>query len=151
MGDSARISVYALETSLVFSTGHDGAAVGATFLSTNRRFWKGRWLLSRAVGRRGGEHPVAYASQKLTPTQCNWAVIEREAYAVIWALQKYKSVIWGADVKVYVDHNPLTFLVETAPKSAKLTRWLLALQEFPVKLEYKRGVEHKVPDCLSRL
>ena len=27
----------------------------------------------------GDEHPVAYASSKLTVTQCNWAVIEREA------------------------------------------------------------------------
>jgi hypothetical protein len=100
---------------------------------------------------KGGEHPVAYASQKFNSSQANWATIEKEAYAVIWALQKYRSIIFGAEITVYVDHNPLTYLVETAPKSAKLTRWLLALQEFPIKIVYKRGVDHKVPDCLSRL
>jgi len=100
----------------------------------------------------GGEHPVAYASQKLTKTQSQWATIEKEAYAVTWALQKYRSVIFGADITVYVDHNPLTFLVESAPKSAKLTRWMLALQEFNIKLEYKRGqTVHQVADCLSRI
>ena len=99
----------------------------------------------------GGEHPVAYASQKLTTTQGNWAVIEREAYAVIWGLQKYRDIIFGAEITVYVDHNPLTFLSESATKSAKLTRWLLALQEFNLKLEYKRGVNNKVADFLSRI
>ena len=33
----------------------------------------------------GNEHPVGFASQKLTSTQCCWSVIEREAYAIVWA------------------------------------------------------------------
>jgi hypothetical protein len=99
----------------------------------------------------GEEHPVAYASQKLTSTQCAWAVIEKEAYAVIWALQKYRSIIFGTKITVFVDHNPLTYMIESAPKSAKLTRWLLALQEFNVTIVYKKGVEHQLADCLSRL
>ena len=31
----------------------------------------------------GQEHPIAYGSQKLTPTQSAWSTIEREAYAII--------------------------------------------------------------------
>ena len=31
---------------------------------------------------------------------------------------------------VYYDHNPLQYVRECAPKSAKLLRWALALQEF---------------------
>jgi len=99
----------------------------------------------------GNEHPIAYASQKLSTTQCNWAVIEKEAYAVMWGLQKYRSITFGSEITVYVDHNPLTYLSEMAPSSAKLTRWLLALQEFNLKIVYKRGVDHKVADFLSRV
>jgi len=29
------------------------------------------------------EHPIAYGSQKLSPTQSNWSTTEREAYAVV--------------------------------------------------------------------
>ena len=96
----------------------------------------------------GNEHPIAYASQKLSATQCNWAVIEKEAYAVMWGLQKYRSITFGSEITVYVDHNPLTYLSEMAPSSAKLTRWLLALQEFNLKIIYKRGVDHKVADFI---
>ena len=97
------------------------------------------------------EHPIAFASKKLSSTQCAWATIEREAYAVIWGLQKYRDLIFGTHVTVFVDHNPLTYLTDTAPKSAKLTRWLLALQEFTVTLTYKKGVQNKVADFLSRI
>ena len=33
---------------------------------------------------------------------------------------------------VYFDHNPLTYIKDCAPKSAKLSRWSLALQEFEI-------------------
>jgi len=99
----------------------------------------------------GDEHPVAYASSKLTVTQCNWAVIEREAYAIVWALSRFHNIIFGAPIVVFCDHNPLKFLTESAPKSAKLTRWSLALQAYDLTIKYLRGTSNKVADCLSRL
>ena len=78
-------------------------------------------------------------------------MIEKEAYAVIWALLKYRQIIFGSEITVYVDHNPLTYLSESAAKSAKLTRWLLALQEFKLTIKYNRGVDHGVADFLSRI
>jgi RNase H-like domain found in reverse transcriptase len=99
----------------------------------------------------GQEHPIAYSSMKLTPTQCAWATVEKEAFAVTWALQKFRDVIFGVPITVYVDHNPLTYLVASAPRSAKLTRWLLAIQEYNITIKYKKGVTNKIADCLSRL
>ena len=96
----------------------------------------------------GVEQPLAFASQKLNPTQQIWSTIEREAYAVIWAL-KYRDLIFGSKVIVYCDHNPLQYIRECAPKSAKL-RWSLALQEFDLDLVYKKGSSNVVADWLSR-
>jgi len=76
------------------------------------------------------ERPIAFFSQKLTPTQQSWATIEKEAFAVIVALRKYKHWVFGSQIEVVSDHNPLTYLDETAPKSAKLMCWSLALQQF---------------------
>jgi len=84
-------------------------------------------------------------------TQCAWSVIEREAYAVVWALGRFRNIIFGAQISVFTDHNPLKYLNESMPKSAKLTSWSLALQEYDLVLKYTRGTCNSVADCLSRV
>ena len=80
----------------------------------------------------GIERPIAFVSQKLNETQRRWATVEKEAFAALTMLRKYRQWIFGTKVLVVSDHNPLTYLTETAPSSAKLMRWALALQQFDV-------------------
>jgi len=119
----------------VLHTDARGRAVGATLEQRDEK---------------GVEQPLAFASQKLTPTQSAWYTIEREAYAVIWALNKYRNFIFGTRVTVCCDHNPLQYNKECAPKIAKLMRWSLALQEFDVDFRYQKGSSNVVADWLSR-
>jgi hypothetical protein len=99
----------------------------------------------------GCEYPVAFASAKLSETQSRWSTIEREAYAVIWALKKFRPWILFSKVFVFSDHNPLKYLTESAPKSSKLTRWALALQEFDLCFNYRPAERHQAADFLSRM
>jgi len=99
----------------------------------------------------GSEKPIAFASLKLTTTQQAWATVEMEAFAVIWSLQKFRNLTFGAHIIVYSDHNPLTFVTEGLTKSAKLMRWALALQEYNIEFRYRPGSKNVVADCLSRL
>jgi len=48
----------------------------------------------------GIEQPLAFASQKLTKSQSAWATIEREAYAIIWAIKRYRNLVYGAHYSV---------------------------------------------------
>ena len=98
----------------------------------------------------GTERPVEFVSSKLNLTQMKWSTIEKETYATIWALKKFRKWIFGKPVVVYTDHNPITYLTDAAPKSAKLMRWALAIQEYDVTFHYKVGSKN-VADCLSRL
>jgi len=98
----------------------------------------------------GVEQPLAFASQKLSDTQMGWSTIEREAYAVIWALNRFRDLIFGSRVSVFCDHNPLQYIRECAAKSAKLLRWSVALQEFDLEFRYKKGSHNVVADLLSR-
>ena len=98
----------------------------------------------------GNEKPISFASSKLTGSQLQWAAVEKEAYAVIWALNKFRTWCFGAPVTIFSDSNPLTYITSGATKSAKLTRWALALQEFDVSFKYRKGVLNVVPDFLSR-
>ena len=99
--------------------------------------------LSQPYGDR--ERPVTLASSKLTATQQNWATIEKEAYSALWSLHKFRHWIFGKRVTLYSDHNPITFLTQTTPKSSKLMRWALTIQEFEVVF-----CLNAVADCLSR-
>ena len=103
------------------------------------------------VDNEGIERPVSFISQKLTDTQRRWATIEKEAYAIIWALNKLKEILIGSKINVFTDHNPLVYLTESMSKSAKLVRWSLSLQNFDILLNYKKGKLNVVADCLSRL
>ena len=93
---------------------------------------------------------VAFSSCKLTPTQRNWSVIENEAYAAIWALNKFKYWIFSANLIIlYSDYNPLAYLINTTPKSSKLIRWSLALQEYNVCFKYRAGRLNEAPTMIS--
>jgi len=98
----------------------------------------------------GVEHPLAFASQKLSGPQCVWSTIEREAYAIIWALDKFRDIVFGSKITVVCDYNQLHYIRDCAPKSAKLLRGSLALQEFDLENKYKRGSDYVVADYLSR-
>jgi len=97
------------------------------------------------------EKPIAFGSAKLAPNQQNWSAIEAEAYAAIWALKKYSNFVFSMPVTVFSDHNPLTYITEGATKSAKLTRWALALQQFNVSFKYRPAQRNRVADLMSRL
>jgi len=98
----------------------------------------------------GNEHPIAFASQKLSETQTRWATIEKEAYAVIFALKKFDYLVFGRKILLYSDHNPLSYLTTSLPKSAKLTRWALSLSRYDIKVFHVKGKDNIVADFLSR-
>jgi len=69
------------------------------------------------------------------------STIEREAFAVIYALRKFRNFVFATEVTIFSDHNPLMYLRECAPKSAKLTRWALGSKNSTLFGHIGLGVE----------
>lgn len=99
----------------------------------------------------GRDRPIAFLSKKLTPSEAKWSTIEREAFAVVWALGRLETWLFGGKIKVLTDHNPLVYLSSTPSSSARLTRWALALQKFNLVFEHVKGTMNVCADALSRL
>ena len=98
----------------------------------------------------GKELFIAFASSKLSDVQTRWSTIEKEAYAVIFALRKFDVWVFGAKINLYSDHNPLQYLVSCAPRSAKLTRWALSLTRYDLNVQQIKGTDNVSADFLSR-
>ena len=72
--------------------------------------------------------------------------------AIIWALQIFYRYLYGeASVKIFTDHQPLTYALSRKNQNTKMKRWKAALVEFNYELIYKPGKANVVADMLSRI
>ena len=99
----------------------------------------------------GVEHPISFASRLLSKAERNYPVIEREALGVVWALAKFRTMVYGYELDIRVDHQPLTSLFKDKTLEGKLSRWALKVAEYNATITYRPGRLNTVPDCLSRL
>jgi hypothetical protein len=97
-----------------------------------------------------GLQPIAYESHKFNDKEVNWPTHERELYAIVYALQKWRHYVGTRDVKVFTDHAPLRYINTQASLSPKQTRWVEFLQRFSLDIQYKPGPSNVVADALSR-
>lgn len=102
-------------------------------------------------GEKEDEHPVEYASRLLTAAEKNYSTTEREALAVIWALNKFRAYVEGHPVTVVTDHQALKWLMNLKSPAGRLARWALQLQTFNIiNITYQPGKLNTVADALSR-
>ena len=81
------------------------------------------------LGEDGKDHPKAFASKVLSKTERNWSVTEREAYAIVWAVNYFRSFPLGNRFKLLSDHKPLCWLRQMQNPQPKIARWILQLEE----------------------
>jgi hypothetical protein len=67
-------------------------------------------------------HAIAYASKTLTGAQLNYATIEKELLAAVFAIDKFISYLVGPKVIVYTDHVALKYLLTKKYATPRLIR-----------------------------
>lgn len=97
----------------------------------------------------GIEKPIAFGSRTLNKTEANYSTTEKEALAIMWAIDKYKPYLYGNKFLLITDHKPLTF-IKSSFKNSKILRWRLELENFDYEVKYKEGKTNVVADALSR-
>ena len=90
-------------------------------------------------------------TRTLSRTEENYATNEKEMLAVVWAFHNLRNFIYGAKLKIYTDHLPLTFTFSPKNKNAKLKCWKSFLEEHDYEMFYKPGKSNVVADALSRI
>ncbi|XP_052471859.1 uncharacterized protein LOC128028630 isoform X2 [Carassius gibelio] len=98
------------------------------------------------------EHPVCYFSKKFNTAQLKYSTIEKEALALVLAIQHFEVYLSSCySILVYCDHNPLIFLNSMRNFNQRLMRWSLYLQPYDLDIKHVRGRDNVVADALSRI
>lgn len=101
----------------------------------------------------GSRSVVSYASRTLNSSERNYAQIEKEALALVWALHKFKDFVIGIEVILETDHKPLLQILQTKPLddlTPRLLRFRLQIMRYSYKIVYVPGKKLVVADALSR-
>ena len=92
-----------------------------------------------------------FLSHRLSETQQRWPVIEKEAYAIMYAVQKLDYYLNGAVFMIKTDHKPLKYLLEAEWTNKKIQQWALKLSGYNCRIEYLVGKDNTCADLLSRI
>ena len=98
------------------------------------------YLVGVVLGQRIGKnlHVIAYASCMLNGAQCNYHTTEKELFAVVFALEKFRSYLLGTKVIVFTDHATLRYLLKKKESKPRLIKWILLLQDSILRSKTKK-------------
>ena len=71
--------------------------------------------------------PVSFFSRKLSNTQRNYNMTEKELLTIVECLKKFRGIIFGYEINVLSDHKNLVYAA-TLSESQRVMRWQLILK-----------------------
>lgn len=97
-------------------------------------------------------HPCAFYSHRLSPSERNYDVGDRELLAVKNALQEWRHWLEGAELPflIWTDHRNLEYMKSAKRLNARQARWSLFFSRFNFTLSFRPGSKNAKPDALSR-
>jgi hypothetical protein len=95
--------------------------------------------------------PICYHSETFSKVVINYPTYDKELYALVQSVKKWKHYLMGKETIIHTDHQPLQYLQsQTKLQQSRHFRWMGFLQQFHLVIKYKKGVNNKVVDMLSR-
>ena len=99
-----------------------------------------------------GPRVIAYGNKSLTDVEKRYCQTEKEALALVWAVEHFRMYLYGKETfDLVTDHKPLEVIFGDRSKPcARIERWVLRLQAYNFKVIYRPG-KTNIADSLSRL
>ena len=95
------------------------------------------------------KRPIWFTSRSLQGAELNYDTREKECLAILHALDKFRSYIYGKDITIFTDHGNLRWLFDQQ-QTGRLARWVCKLQQYNLTIAYIPGPQNTVADALSR-
>ena len=85
------------------------------------------------------DHPIEFASRKLSDSEKNYNTTEREGLTMVYALQMFRHYLLGKHFKMFTDHYALKYLVNKPVLGRRICRLVLLFQELCFEVIVKLG------------
>jgi hypothetical protein len=96
------------------------------------------------------DRPVAYYSEKLDDAKLKYSTYDKEFYAIIQALKKWRHYLIPKEFVLYSDNHALQFVSQQEKLNQKHAKWVEYMQNFTFVIKHISGTANKVADALSR-
>lgn len=97
------------------------------------------------------DHPIDFASRKLSKEEKNYTTTKRERLVMVHDLQNFRHYLLWSHFKMFIDHSALKYLVNKHVLGGNIFIWLLLFQEYEFEIIVKLGRLNAGPGHLSRL
>ena len=86
-------------------------------------------------------HPIAFVSRKLTETERNYEIYDKELLAIVFCFKQWRHYLEGAEqtVQVFTDHNNLRGICDAQRLNPRQARWATFLGGFDFTISHKPG------------
>ncbi|ORD97513.1 TF29 [Hepatospora eriocheir] len=91
---------------------------------------------------------VGIYSKKLSGSELNYTIPEKELYAIIKSVLHFKKIIWGRKFVIETDSKDIVTLKNK--NDNRLNRWMSILGEYNYNFQHIKGNENNMADALSR-
>ncbi|GFU49006.1 retrovirus-related Pol polyprotein from transposon 17.6 [Trichonephila clavipes] len=91
-----------------------------------------------------------FVIQTEASSERNYSTTEREALAVVWALEKFRLYVEGQNIRLSSDHQPLKLSLSLKSPPGRLARWALQIQFYNLTIDYIPRRSNFIADLLSR-
>ncbi|KAL0172725.1 hypothetical protein M9458_033036, partial [Cirrhinus mrigala] len=109
-------------------------------------------ILSQRHGQPGKLHPCAFYSRKLTSSERNYDVGNKELLSMKAAIEEWRHWLEGArhPFQVITDHKNLEYIKGAKRLNPPQARWALFFTRFNFTVTYRPGSKNSKADALSR-
>jgi hypothetical protein len=95
--------------------------------------------------------PICFHSEMFNGVVINYPTYDKELYALVQSVKKWKHYLLGKETIIHTDHQPLQYLQSQSKlQQARHFRWMGFLQQFHLVIRYKKRIFNKVSNMLSR-
>jgi hypothetical protein len=96
------------------------------------------------------DRSIAYFSEKMNEAKIKYSTYDKEFYAVIQALKKWRHYLFPKEFVLYSDNHALQFVTQQEKLNQKYVKWVEFMQNFTFVIKHIFGTANKVVDALRR-